>query len=151
MAGKALGGTLPASVTYADISNAIGVINSSFDGGRYFTGYYATQQSCAVPLVARVAVEQEPVITAATIDVKAYPNPFADKVSFSITSQISGKASLDIYNVLGQKVANVYEGHLFAGRRLSVDYNVPTISDGSLIYTLRVGDLTVTGKLVQAK
>lgn len=42
MASAALGGTLPAAVSYDDISGAVDVINQSFDEGRYSLGYNST-------------------------------------------------------------------------------------------------------------
>ena len=89
--------------------------------------------------------------TASPLSVSAYPNPFTDKVTFSIVSPVSGKASLDIYNIMGQKLHNVYQGYLFAGRGQVIEYSVPAIYKGSLIYTLRVGDQQVNGKIVQIK
>ena len=89
--------------------------------------------------------------TASPLSVSAYPNPFTDKVTFSIVSPVSGKASLDIYNIMGQKLHTAYQGYLFAGRGQVIEYSVPTIYKGSLIYTLRVGDKQVNGKIVQMK
>jgi uncharacterized protein YjdB len=88
---------------------------------------------------------------APSLSVSAYPNPFTDKVIFSIESPVSGKASLDIYNVLGQKLHTIYQGYLFAGRGQVVEYNAPGVYKGALIYTLRVGDKQVNGKLIQVK
>src|SRR4029079_16732216 len=44
---------------------------------------------------------------ATTLSVSAYPNPVTEKVKFSIVSPVSGKATLDIYNVMGQKLQTV--------------------------------------------
>jgi Ig-like domain CHU_C associated/Bacterial Ig-like domain (group 2) len=85
------------------------------------------------------------------LSVSAYPNPFTDKVKFSIESPVSGKASLDIYNVMGQKLHTVYQGYLFAGTKQVIDYHVPSIYRGSLLYTLKVGNHQVTGKVIQIK
>lgn len=88
---------------------------------------------------------------APSLSVSAYPNPFMDKVIFSIESPISGNASLDIYNLMGQKLHTIYQGYLFAGRGQVVEYNAPGVYKGALIYTLRVGDKQVNGKLIQVK
>ncbi len=58
LASSALGGTLPANVSYADISNAVDIINNSFDEGRFFLGYFATQQSCTLQLSHHYQVRQ---------------------------------------------------------------------------------------------
>ncbi|MEO6329303.1 MAG: T9SS type A sorting domain-containing protein, partial [Ginsengibacter sp.] len=85
------------------------------------------------------------------LGISAYPNPFTDKVKFLIESPVSGKASLDIFNVMGQKLHTVYQGYLFAGQKQTIDYHVPSTYKGSLIYTLKVGDQHVNGKVIQIK
>jgi hypothetical protein len=58
---------------------------------------------------------------------------------------------MDVFNVMGQKLANVYQGYLFAGTKKLIDYNVPSTHKGGLIYTLKIGDQQVSGKVVQVK
>ncbi|MDB5278840.1 MAG: hypothetical protein JWR61_3795 [Ferruginibacter sp.] len=154
LASNALGGAaLPSGVTLSDINNAVDVINRSFDGGRFFLGYYNNPTSCGSPLArsaeVMIAAEDRQAVTALTAT--AWPNPFTDKVKFSIVSPVSGKATLDVYNMMGQKVKTVFAGYLFANRTQVVDYNTPSSNKGALIYTLRVGDKQVNGKLVQIK
>ena len=83
--------------------------------------------------------------------VKSLPNPYTDKVRFNITSGISGLAILEIHNVLGQKVAVVYQGYVQAGRELTKEFYVPSKDRNTLIYTFRVGDQKVSGKLVPVR
>ena len=171
MASAALGGTLPAAgIGYADINGAVDVINRSFDGGRFFLGYYggAKAQSCSTLALATTSPEQyssiyktlfvkaAPVqniqpVKVTELTVSAYPNPFTDKVRFSIVSPVSGKASLDVYNMMGQKIRTIYQGYLFAGKGQLVEYRISSSYQGNLIYTLRVGDQQVNGKLMQVR
>ena len=51
------------------------------------------------------------------VAVKAYPNPFNDKVRFVVNSPDAGNGSLEIYNMLGQRVQTVYQGHINAGNQ----------------------------------
>jgi hypothetical protein len=105
----------------------------------------------ACPLLSKPANPEFVQATTVTkLAVSAYPNPFTDKVQFNIVSPVSGKASLDVYNVMGQKVGNVYNGYLHAGRSQVIDYNVAG-AKGSLIYTLKVGDKQVNGKVIHLK
>ena len=83
--------------------------------------------------------------------VKSLPNPYTDKVRFNITSGISGLAILEIHNVLGQQVAVVYQGYVQAGRELTKEFYVPSKDRNTLIYTFRVGDQKVSGKLVPVR
>ena len=155
MASAALGGILPAGVSYADISGAVDVFNRSFDGGRFFIGYYPTAQSCSVSMATAyrtantVVMMAAPIISVKELTVQAYPNPFTNKIKFSIESPVSGKAILELYNLFGQKISTVYEGYLFAGKGEVIEYNTSYINMGGLIYTLKVGNQVVNGKLMK--
>ena len=164
MASKALGGILPVAigVSYADINNAVDVINRSFDGGRFFVGYYTDPQTCttitsSTPLqypasiASRQAfVQQTKEVKVTKLAVNTFPNPFTNSVTFTIESPVSGNAYLDLYNELGQKVANVYNGYLQAGRGQVIKYNATGVK-GTLIYSLKVGDKQVDGKVIYLK
>ena len=80
--------------------------------------------------------------------VKAYPNPFSDRIKFVVTSPISGQGSLEVYNAMGQSVKSVYKGYIAAGTQ-TFDLNLPVRQTSNLIYVLRVGDKKVSGKLLQ--
>ena len=175
LASDALGGGNIATLTgftgigLTDINNVIDVINKSFDGGRFFLGYYAAPQTCstlpnATPKLYTVLreafvrqteqvkfTEVTEVNAVTSLTVTAYPNPFTDKVKFSIVSPVSGKASLEVYNMMGQKIRSIYQGYLFAGKGQVIEYRISSAYQGNLIYTLRVGDKQVNGKLVQMK
>jgi hypothetical protein len=109
--------------------------------------------NCPTTLAARTVPGDAiiPEERASKISVTAYPNPFTDKVKFAIVSPVSGKASLDVYNMMGQKILIVYTGYLFANKTQVIDYNIPVNYKGSLIYTLRVGDKQVNGNVIQLK
>jgi hypothetical protein len=155
LASNALGGiniatyTGQSGITLSDINNAIDVINNSFDGGRFFLGYYTTQQSCStLPSSAIASVLPN---TSKQLSVKAYPNPFLTTVNFNFTSPVSGKAVLEAYDLLGKKLAVVYSGDVKAGAVISVKYNVPAGRTGPVIYKLNVGDKGTHGTLIPLK
>lgn len=79
--------------------------------------------------------------------VVAYPNPFSDRIKFIVTSAVSGKGSLEVYNMLGQKVKSVYQGQIVAGSQ-NFELSLPSAQRSNLIYVLRVGDKRITGKLL---
>jgi hypothetical protein len=78
----------------------------------------------------------------------AYPNPFSDKIKFVVTSSVAGKGTLEVYNMLGQKVRTVYQGQFVAGSQ-NFELNLPSAYRSNLIYVLRVGEKRITGKLLQ--
>ena len=156
MANDALGGgVLLTGTSYSDINIVVDFINNQFDGGGTFLGNFATQQTtCSLSSgrFANVTVPaREKGLTVSDLTVAAYPNPFTDRLKFTVVSPVSGKATLDVYNVTGQKIRNVYNGYLFANTSQVVDFTVPSSVKGMLIYTLRVGDKVINGKVVQMK
>jgi hypothetical protein len=151
MASKALGGTLPAGVTYADISNAEDVINNSFNGGRFFLGYYNTAQSCSTLSAFTIASATAAPGLVRELTVKAYPNPYQDKVNFLFTSPVSGKAVLEAYDLTGKKLAVIYTGNVQAGIEQSVIYNVAPGNRVPIIYRFTVGEKTFHSMLIPGK
>jgi hypothetical protein len=92
------------------------------------------------------SMEQQIVVEEPT-KVTAYPNPFSNKVKFVVTSALSGKGSLEVYNMLGQKIKSVYQGQIIVGNQ-TFELSLPSTARSNLIYVLRVGDKRVTGKLL---
>jgi hypothetical protein len=80
--------------------------------------------------------------------VKAYPNPFSDKVRFLVSSPVPGQGTLDLYNLVGQKVKTVYRGMIAAGVQ-TFEVTMPGQAMSTLVYVLSIGDKKLTGKLVQ--
>jgi uncharacterized protein YjdB len=140
------------------ITDAVASINEGFDECRISMGWDKQPLNCVVST--RININPSGAINSADVTalsveslrVSAYPNPFAEKVSFAIVSPVSGKASLEIYNMFGQKLQTVYEGYLTAGRTQLVEFRPgSTIAAGTLVYRLNVAGKQVTGKLVNIK
>ena len=88
------------------------------------------------------------VITVKELQVAAYPNPYHSTVSFQIVSPVSGQAVLEMFDMLGRKMAVVYQGSVDAGRVKTVDYKIPALHRIPMVYRLQVGDQTSYGKLL---
>lgn len=84
-----------------------------------------------------------------TLDIKAFPNPFKNTVNFRISSSQTGKARLEIYNSLGQKLGVAYEGFIKAGITQDVQYRVTGTRIPTMIYRLTVNGKSTNGKLFQ--
>jgi hypothetical protein len=143
------------------INSAVDAINNAFDGCRIFIDWNVepcAERDPAYPIIsdissmARMGVISEAEQTLVTgISVKAYPNPYNDRVQFNIESSVSGKGSLVVYNLLGQKVKTVYEGYIFAGKGHVVEFRVPALSRTSLIYIFTINGKQRTGKLINQR
>ncbi|MBE0641642.1 MAG: T9SS type A sorting domain-containing protein, partial [Bacteroidales bacterium] len=80
-----------------------------------------------------------------------YPNPFSDQTLVEYSIPVSGKVSLDVYNLLGDKLFTVMEEVQSAGEHTAL-IRANDLPTGSYYYQLSVDDgntlLTHKGKLV---
>ena len=83
--------------------------------------------------------------------VTAAPNPFGDIIKFSLQSAVSGQGSLELYNMLGQKIKTVFQGYVQKGEIKTIDYSVPGGQHTNLIYLFKVGNERKTGILIGVK
>ena len=153
LANDVLGGviTIPAGltcggkpVTACAIQSAVDMINNAFDECRLFVGYLAEKFAC--PSVLKVAITQ-----IGDQNLKVYPNPFNDKVTFEFTSAIDGHAVLEIQNVLGQKVATLMNKQVEQGVLNRVDYRPNGKESGIFFYRLMLDNSVMKGKIIYNK
>ncbi|MES1215196.1 MAG: T9SS type A sorting domain-containing protein, partial [Bacteroidota bacterium] len=136
----------------SEIQSAVAAINEGFDECRIFVGWDVAP--CTPPADeftqrGRTSVAEENGSGTNKLTVSAYPNPFRDKVNFVIASPVSGQATLEVFNLVGQKLQTVYKGYIIAGRNHVVEYKAPSaVNNSTLIYKLRIGNKLVTGKLL---
>jgi hypothetical protein len=100
--------------------------------------------AAAKPAEQRLQVEQP----ASDIQVKAFPNPYFSSVNFQFVSPSSGKATLEIYDLMGRKLAVAYEGQVQAGVPVSFTYNIAAKHHVPMVYKLNVGERSSRGKLL---
>jgi hypothetical protein len=67
-----------------------------------------------------------------------YPNPFSGSTTIEFTVEKSGKAVVDVYNQLGQKVASLFEGEAVEGEVYSIELNTANLSLASGMYITRM-------------
>lgn len=68
-----------------------------------------------------------------------YPNPFNPSTSISFKLNEAGTAQLQVFNMLGQKVATLVDGFKSAGSH-TVNFDASNFSSGVYIYRLQVGE-----------
>jgi hypothetical protein len=154
LANDILGGAV-IPVNCANVGKAVDVYNNAYDECRIQTGsipYVDPASIVAAPTTITTARATSPArqITMAgnDITVKAYPNPYRDRVTFNFVSPVSGKAQLEIYNIAGQRIAVAFSGLVKAGINNTVNFNA-TRQSGMLIYKLNVDGKSVRGKVQQ--
>ncbi len=79
-----------------------------------------------------------------------YPNPFNPSTLIKYSIPTDGFVSLDIFNLLGQKVATLVNENMKAGR-YEVNFDASGLSTGLYIYTLKSGNFISTKKMILLK
>ena len=148
-------------VSLSDMNSALDAIVNAFHGGKYFARFAGEIPGCVIPAPATTNINVASPIENATavkvetsnaaVVVNAFPNPYIDQVTFNVTVKNAGKGSLVIYNMLGQKVTNLFEGNMQANSTQTIRYNVPFAQRKNLVYVFRQNDTISTGKLVSGK
>jgi len=82
------------------------------------------------------------------ITVTPFPNPYNDRINFTIRSEIAGMGTLELYGLLGEKIQTVYQGHIEKDAVKTVTYAVPATGRKTMIYQFRIGNEIVTGKVL---
>ncbi len=68
-----------------------------------------------------------------------YPNPFNPSTEISFTVERSGHATLNVYNLLGQQVATLFDKAADAGRNYRVTFDGAGFGSGVYFYRLTAG------------
>lgn len=77
----------------------------------------------------------------------AKPNPATNMSEISFTMDVAGKVSLDLFDVLGNKVRGIVNGNLDAGIH-AVSIESMSLSNGTYYFTLNVNGKSITKTLV---
>ena len=72
----------------------------------------------------------------------AYPNPFTAVTTFSLRVDASQEIKVEVYNMLGQRVKQLFQGPLDAGETRSFTFEAGSLPSG--IYLYRVTGETFT-------
>jgi hypothetical protein len=82
------------------------------------------------------------------IILEAYPNPFSDELNFHIVLPYESKMVLEIYNLVGQKIAVLHDNEVEAGQVIDVRVNASELPKQTLIYRMSTSEEVLTGKLL---
>ena len=80
-----------------------------------------------------------------------YPNPFNSKTVIKFDLNKSGHIKLEVYNVLGEKVAVLYDGYMTAGYGKMITWDAKGLPSGVYYYRLIADGFTEVKKMVLVK
>ena len=79
-----------------------------------------------------------------------YPNPFNPTTVINFTIPNKELVTLKVYNVLGEEVAQIFNGVKSAGS-YKVSFNASDLTSGMYIYTIKAGNFTASRKMMLLK
>jgi hypothetical protein len=79
-----------------------------------------------------------------------YPNPFNASTVIEYQLPVTSSVKLEVYNLLGNKVATLIDGQQQAGYK-SVTWDASEVSSGIYFYKLTAGDYTETKRMILVK
>ncbi|MBD3234328.1 MAG: T9SS type A sorting domain-containing protein [candidate division Zixibacteria bacterium] len=82
--------------------------------------------------------------------VNIHPNPFNSTTRISLNLRTDGDISLEVFNLLGQKVATIVEGFRELGKH-TCSWDASEHSSGVYLYKLTFGDEVITGRMTLLK
>jgi hypothetical protein len=83
--------------------------------------------------------------------VSAYPNPFSSSATIEFEFTYSTEVVVAVYNLNGDKVAELYNGNVEAGQSYKVQFNGENLPSGVYIYKIDGGDVHAYDKIVLMK
>jgi hypothetical protein len=162
LANQYLGGFTVTDISISDINQALDAINRGFDKCRAFRDYYTppvtsqrmiiTSNSTSVEPKKSTSVEpkQPEALIPGVLKVAAYPNPFNSVVNFRIVSPVSGQANLELYDMVGRRLAVVYTGRIDANSPRTITYTMPVVHQSLIVYKFTINGKTVVGNLISS-
>jgi hypothetical protein len=79
---------------------------------------------------------------------KVYPNPFHEVLNLEMIWHEDAHALVEIYDVRGAKIANIFEGYVHADEIQRVEYRPVNLVSGLLFYRLTFGNEIQYGKIL---
>ncbi|OYD17315.1 hypothetical protein CH333_01210 [candidate division WOR-3 bacterium JGI_Cruoil_03_44_89] len=131
--------------------NVIGIASQFDYSSPYWEGYQIMPRSLDD---LELGVEEEEPVAVALLSQNA-PNPFRTRTTIEFSIVKSGYASLKIYNVSGQLVKTLVDGHMENGTYTRTwngrDENGRTVASGTYFYKLESGGFSRTNKMIIAR
>ena len=81
-------------------------------------------------------------------ELKVFPNPFTEKVTFEFVSATDSYGTLDIYSVTGQHVARILDRPVLSGELNRINYEPDHDVSGIYIYRLKLDDNVQVGRII---
>jgi hypothetical protein len=83
--------------------------------------------------------------------VTAYPNPFTSQATIEFEFTYSTQAVVSVYNLTGEKVAELFNGNVEAGQSYMLQLDGTNLPAGIYMYKIEAGDVSAYDKIILIK
>jgi hypothetical protein len=80
-----------------------------------------------------------------------YPNPFNPSTTIEFAVPQTGRATMKVYNILGQEVATLFDGNAETAKIYTVNFNGSDLASGLYFYTLSSAGRMQTKRMLMMK
>ncbi len=81
----------------------------------------------------------------------SYPNPTTGISNVEFVAKTSGKVLIEVYDINGRNIAQVFNGETFAGQQYKADFNGSNLPSGLYIYKITTNNTSITEKFIISK
>ncbi len=120
---------------------------STFSSGEFTPVYYALTLERAL----QVSNDIEDDIPAEFALKPNYPNPFNPTTNIQFSLPEASKVTLNVYDMLGRKVATLIDGEQLNAANHNVTFNASALASGMYIYRIEAGSFVSTRKMMLIK
>lgn len=78
------------------------------------------------------------------------PNPFRDRTDFRVDVARAGTVTIDLFDVLGRRVARPFRGRLAAGSH-RVPFDASSLAPGTYLFRVTTDDGTAVGRMLRSR
>lgn len=98
-----------------------------------------------------VELPVQPELAENGIELSVYPNPAENMTTFKFKTAVTAKTTLELFDMAGAKVADVYNNRVEAGMDYQVDLDVRNLATGVYMFRFSNGENTDMGRLIISK
>ena len=81
-------------------------------------------------------------------ELKVYPNPFTKSANFEFSRDKGCVVSLELFDIVGRKVAVLFEQYIEANQSYRVEFVPDNIATNMIIYRMTFDDEVINGRLI---
>ena len=82
------------------------------------------------------------------IGLKTYPNPTTGVSYIEFTAQTSGHVLIEVYDINGRNIAEVFNKEAFSGQQYKTNFNGSNLAPGLYLYKITTGNSSITKKFI---